>query len=299
MRWSWLGRCLLLFIFALVSLEAPVWAKERNKSKRKSKVVQIKRSKRVKSRRSVNKAYAVTANSAILIDAANQHRYYGKDIYQPVIPASTTKLMTAILVMESLSLDDFVTVSPRAVRVQPSKLEVRPSEQYRVKDLMYALLLKSANDAAMVLAEAVAGSEDQFVDMMNQRARQLGAKHTHFVNPHGLPSDKVQYTTAYDMTLILKEALSHPFVQQALTFKYRMIYSKDGRQFVLKSHNKSMFLGWQQPVYGKTGYTNAAKSCFVGYVDKGPRRLYVAVFGCRKRWDDIQYIIERYGQIDL
>lgn len=252
-----------------------------------------------KRKQAVKREYQVSANSAILINLDNNKRYYARDIEQRVAPASTTKVMTALLVLEKLSLDDYVTVSSNAQRVQPTKLGVLPGEQYKVRDLLYALLLKSANDVAIVLAEAVAGSEADFVAMMNERAKAIGAKHTNFANPHGLPDNDRQYTTAYDMVLILNEALKNAFFRQAITFKYRAIYSKDGRRLFVKSHNKALFLGWKRNIYGKTGYTQEAQSCFVGYIPRGNERLMVAVFGCRKRWDDIKFIVERYGKIDL
>ncbi len=246
------------------------------------------------------KAYRLSANSAILIDADHRQRHFGRDADQIVFPASTTKVLTAILVLEKLSLDQYVTVSQRATQAQPTKLGAQAGEQYKVRDLLYALLLKSANDVAIVLAEAVAGSEAEFVAMMNQKARQLGAKHSLFSNPHGLPSPgRKQYTTANDMALIFREAIKNNFFRSAISYKYRIIYSKEGRRSFLKSHNKSLFLNWKRQVFGKTGYTNDAQSCFVGYIPNGKKTLIVAVFGCRKRWDDIKYIVEKYGRIDL
>ncbi len=161
------------------------------------------------------------------------------------------------------------------------------------------MLLKSANDASIVLAEAVAGSEAKFVVLMNQRAWTIGARHTHFTNSHGLPSSTRQYSTAHDMALIFKEVLKNNFFSKAITFKYRIIYSKVGRRHFLKSHNKSLFLNWKRNVYGKTGYTRQARSCFVGYFNKGGHTCIIAVFGCRKRWEDIKFIIEHYGRTDL
>ena len=239
------------------------------------------------------------AISALLWDATTNHYYYARDIDRPIFPASTTKIMTILLALENLRLDDRVTVSERATRVQPTKLDLKAGEQYRVRDLLYGVVLKSANDAAVVLAEAVAGSEAKFVEMMNRRAARIGARHTRFANAHGLPSDGRQYSTARDMALIFREALKKDFFRNAITFKYRIIYSKDGRRHFLKSHNKSLFLDWKRSVYGKTGYTQQAQSCFVGYFIKGNDTYIIAVFGCRKRWDDIKFIIERYGKTDL
>lgn len=240
-----------------------------------------------------------TAVSALVWDADANRYYYAKAVDRRVFPASTTKIMTVMLALDHLSIDQYVTVSPRATNVPETKLNLRPGEQYKVSDLLYAALLKSANDAAIVLAEAVAGSQAQFTAMMNDRAARIGARHTRFANAHGLPSDGQQYTTARDMALIFREAMRYPFLRQAITFKYRIIYSKDGRRFFLKSHNKSLFLGWKENIYGKTGYTQQAQSCFVGHFDKGGHDYIVAVFGCRKRWEDIKFIVERYAKEDL
>jgi D-alanyl-D-alanine carboxypeptidase (penicillin-binding protein 5/6) len=241
----------------------------------------------------------VTARGAVLINATTGKRLFAKNADTRILPASTTKIMTALLVLEKLSLDDYVTVSEAATHVQPSRLNLQPGEKYRVRDLLYGILLNSANDAAIVLAEAVAGSEPAFVNMMNARAQQLGANNTKFANSNGLPSRTPQYSTAYDMHLIFKEALSKDFFREAITYKYKIIYSQDGRKLALKSHNKILFKGWRKSVYGKTGYTRAAQSCFVGYTQRGKDTLIVAVFGCHKRWQDIQRIIERFGKVDL
>ena len=246
-----------------------------------------------------HRQYRLSANTAILWDPARNLRYFDLGADREVFPASTTKVLTALLVLEKLSLDQYVTISVRATQVPQTKLGLKPGENYRVRDLLYGLILKSANDAAVALAEAVAGSQEKFVDMMNARARQMGALHSHFANPHGLPSNASQYTTAADMALIFTQALKNDFFRQAITLKYRVIYSKEGHRCFLKSHNKSLFLNWKTHVFGKTGYTSEAQSCFVGYIPRGGDILVVAVFGCRKRWTDMKFLIEHYGHINL
>ena len=243
--------------------------------------------------------YHITANTALLWDPVSNQRFFDLGADREVFPASTTKILTALLVLENLPLDRYVTVSQHATQVPQTKLGLRAGESFRVRDLLYGLILKSANDAAVVLAEAVAGSEGNFVNMMNARAQQIGAKHTHFANPHGLPSAGPQYTTASDMALIFTQALKNDFFRQAITYKYLVVYSKAGHRFFLKSHNRSLFLSWKRHIFGKTGYTIEAQSCFVGYIPKGNGILVLAVYGCRKRWTDMKYIIEHYGHINL
>ncbi|MFA5089320.1 MAG: serine hydrolase, partial [Candidatus Omnitrophota bacterium] len=207
-------------------------------------------------------------------------------------------------VLEKLSLDKVVTISSRASGAVPSNIGLKPGEKFKVRDLLYAALLSSANDASIALAEAVAGTEQRFVSLMNQRARQLGAKHTKFANSNGLPTNKIkQYTTAYDMYRIFSQALKYKFFRKAIQLEYKTIYSqgkpKARRKIALKSHNKILFKGWKRKIYGKTGYTRAAGSCFVGTVKKGNRTFIINVFGCTRRWDDIRYIVSKYAGVAL
>jgi len=241
----------------------------------------------------------VSARAAIFSNSTAAKRYYGKNVNMRVPPASTTKVMTALLVLERLPLDQVVTVSPRVVGIQPTIINLRPGEKFTVRDLLFALLMNSANDASVVLAEAVAGSEWEFVQLMNRRAKELGAKNTKFVNSNGLPSRYSQYTTPYDMYLMFRETIKNDFFRKTIKLRYHQITSLGGRQVLLKSHNKILLTNWKQKIYGKTGYTRAAQSCFVGYIMKGNDICIIAVFGCSKRWQDIKYIVERYGGIDL
>jgi len=248
---------------------------------------------------SVEAKYNVSCKSVIFSDSTKVKRLYGKRVHDRVLPASTTKVMTALLVMERLKLDQYITVPHNATKASPTKLYLEPGEQYKVRDLLYAILLKSANDASIVLAEAVAGSEKKFVKMMNQRAKKLGANQTRFSNSNGLPTKATQYTTAYDMYLIFRKAIRHKFFREAIKLKYRTITSKGGRAIKLKTHNKILFKDWKRKIYGKTGYTHAAKACFVGTLQKGTSTLIIAVFGCTKRWDDIKHVVSYYGGISL
>jgi len=261
-----------------VSLPSTVWAAKAKKKKT---------------------GYGVSARSAILVDSSKGKKLYQKNANSKVLPASTTKIMTALLVLEKLSLNKWVTVSRSATLVQPSKAGLKTGERYRVSDLLYAILISSSNDASVVLAEAVSGSEWKFVQLMNKRAKQMGAHHTKFANSHGLPSKATQYTTAYDMYLIFRAALKNSFFKKATGYQHHTIRSANGRKIGLKSHNTSLKKGWRRNVHGKTGYTRKAKSCFVGYINKGKDTLIISVFGCSRRWDDVKYIIRKHGGIQL
>ncbi len=245
------------------------------------------------------KRYVVTAKSAILSNTTKPQRLYGKNAYLKVAPASTTKVMTALLVLERLPLDKVIEVSRRATLVAPTKAGLKAGERYTVADLLCAALMQSANDASVVLAEAVAGSESQFVELMNRRAKELGAKMTRFANPNGLPTKESQYTTAYDMMLIFKEALKYPFFKETLSRKNKAIFSDEGRKITITSYNKLLWKNWRKTIYGKTGYTRKAKHCFIGYFEANGKTFIVGVFGCSRRWQDIQHIITKYGGVRL
>jgi D-alanyl-D-alanine carboxypeptidase (penicillin-binding protein 5/6) len=280
---------ILFFLSAFVSgVFLPSYAEARSR-KRSTK----------HSQRNKNRPHVISAKAALLMEVKSGRRIYTKDISRKILPASTTKVLTAILVLEKLNLDDYVTISPQAAAVLPSKIYADVGDKYRVRDLLYAALLNSANDASVALAEAVAGSEDRFVDMMNQRAKRIGANATLFANAHGLPADDPQYSTASDMALILKEALKKPFFREAMEVRYKKIISQNGKVTLLRSHNKCLFKEWKRNIYGKTGYTNAARACFLGYFTKGDDMFIIAVFGCSERWDDIKAMVERYAGVDL
>jgi D-alanyl-D-alanine carboxypeptidase (penicillin-binding protein 5/6) len=238
--------------------------------------------------------------AVILADVSRGKRLYGKNPESRILPASTTKIMTALLVLQKLNLDDYVLVGTKAPQAPPSKIDIKPGERYKVRDLLYALLLSSANDASIALAEAVAGSEYQFVLMMNQRAKDLGAYNTRFANSNGLPTKYgTQYSTAFDMYLIFRQALKYPFFRDTIKLKYKTIRNSSGRQIGLKNHNKMLFKGWKRDVYGKTGYTRAAGTCFVGTLQDGQRTLIIGVFDCHDRWEDIRRVITSYGGVRL
>lgn len=241
----------------------------------------------------------LSCRAAIFSDSTRVKRLYGKSVHLRLYPASTTKVMTALLVLEKLPLNKIVRVSQRATSPQPSKLYVKEGEQFKVRDLLYAILMGSANDASVVLAEAVSGTEWQFVQLMNKRAKEIGAKNTKFANSHGLPSKTKQYTTAYDMYLIFRQALKHPVFKEIIKIKYKTIYSQGGRKFSLKSHNRILFNDWGRKVYGKTGYTRQAGACFVGTLQKGKSTLIMALFNCPSRWYDIKHLVQSYAGLPI
>src|SRR5262249_46989093 len=148
----------------------------------------------------------ITAKAAILIDNQTGEILWQRNPDLPLPPASTTKIVTALLALESGRLDDSLNVTPEAAQAPPSKISLRPGWRMRVRDLVYALLLNSANDAAVVIAEGLSGSVRSFAERMNWEARALGATNTHFVNPNGLPAAD-HYSTARDLATMFRRGM--------------------------------------------------------------------------------------------
>ena len=214
----------------------------------------------------------LNATSAILVEVSTGRIIYERNSNEKRYPASITKIMTAILVLENCNLDDKVVVSESALSNIPSgyvTCDLIAGEEISVEDLLYALMVKSANDAAYVLAEHVGGSIDAFSDMMNIKARELGCNGTHFVNPNGI-HDERHYTTAYDMYLIANYAMKNETFRKLVTTKsYTLpatnLYTNNDRSFsttnALIDDNSSLF--YKYAIGIKTGFTTQAGECLV------------------------------------
>jgi D-alanyl-D-alanine carboxypeptidase (penicillin-binding protein 5/6) len=235
----------------------------------------------------------VTAKAAILIDNQTGEILWQRNPDLPLPPASTTKVVTAILALQSGRLDDSVTVTPEAAHAPPSKISLRPGWRMRLRDLVYAVLLNSANDASVVIAEGLAGSVDNFAERMNTEARLLGARNTHFVNPNGLPAAN-HYSTARDLATMFSQALRNPLFESIVNTKTTTVMptAGSGRLITLRSHNRLLVGNYHIHVVGKTGWTIAAKKCFVGAASADGRELIVAVMGSTDLWGDLKRLIE-------
>ena len=228
----------------------------------------------------------VYSDATILMDSKTGQILQEHDAYKTVYPASTTKLMTAILTLENCELTDTVTVNQDALNGIPSDYTIanlQVGETLTVEQLLHVLLIPSANDAANVLAYHIAGSMENFADMMNTKAKELGAENTHFVNPSGLHNDD-HYSTAYDMALIGKYANQfQPIVEIAKKTEYELPSLPDGteRKFkttntlITKDHNSY----YEYATGLKTGYTDKAKSCIVAKANKDDIELICVVLG--------------------
>lgn len=222
---------------------------------------------------------SLSAEASILMDARTGQVLYEWNADERLANASTTKILTAIVVVENSNLQDKVTVSERAASTGESGINLTAGEQLTVEQLLYALMLQSANDAATALAEHVGGSVENFADMMNAKAASLGATNTHFVNPHGL-DDPNHYTTARDLAIIGSYAMRIPLIRQiAVTPTYTIPWPGHPWDRVATAHNK--FLSMYQYANGiKTGLTDRAGYCLVGSACKDGRELISVVLGC-------------------
>ena len=238
----------------------------------------------------------ITSESAILIDSDTGKVLYDKSAYEKHEPASTTKIMTALLTLEHCKLDDVATVTSEAITSVPSGYSsdlLKMGEELSIKDLLYALLLPSSNEAANVLAIHIAGSIDSFASMMNTRAIELGCKNTHFVNPNGV-HDEEHYTTAYDLALIAREAMKNDTFKQivstvAYTLPSSNNYSRIDRNLIttndlIKRQSENYY---EYAIGIKTGFTTPAKNCLVAAAKKDDKTLISVVLGANT--DDDRY----------
>ena len=236
----------------------------------------------------------VTAKAAILIDHQTGEVLWQRNPDLPLPPASTTKIVTALLALQSGRLDDSLSVTAEAAHAKPSTISLRPGWRMRLRDLVYAMLLNSANDASIVIAQGLSGSVRSFAERMNAQARALGATNTHFVNPNGLPAAD-HYTSARDLATMFSTAMQNPLFQQIVNTKSTTVSPASGSVRRIALHNHNRLLGnYRIHVVGKTGWTLAAKKCFVGAASADGREVVVAVLGSRDLWGDLKQLIE-YG----
>ncbi|MCK9376687.1 MAG: serine hydrolase [Syntrophobacterales bacterium] len=236
--------------------------------------------------------FEVSARSFVIMDAKTGNILLSLNPQLFLPPASTLKVMTALSVVEHLKMDDKVTVSPYAAAAPASKIGIKPGETYTVRELLYALLLNSANDAARALAEKECGSEQEFARQVTQECRQWGAYRTTCATANGLPADN-QYSTAQDLALMFRKAMSNPELAQIMSTKY---YSIQGDR-ELRNHNRFLFTT-PLAVAGKTGYTRAAKHTYVGLFRNGDKEIIVAMMGSTKKWADLRPLIEKGFELD-
>ena len=244
----------------------------------------------------------VTAPSAVLMDANTGTILLqrGAHVRRPM--ASVTKMMTAILVLEHGKLDEVVTASKHASETPYTGLYLKQGEKITLRDLLWALLLRSANDACVAAGEHVAGSEAQFVEMMNAKAQALGLKNTHFMNPHGLNAEG-HYSSAYDLAQIARYGMRMPLFAEIVNCRYhRVDRSIEKKDVVVVNKNRLVFR-WDQCDGIKTGYTRQAGHCLAASASQGPWRLIAVVLKSGNSWEDsrrmLQWGMRHYQSVDM
>ena len=212
---------------------------------------------------------SIAAPSGVLMEASTGTVLYDKNMHEQHYPASITKIMTALLAIENCDMDEMVTVPHEAVYMEDkgSHIALDEGEELTVEDCLYAIMLASANDAAYSLAVHIGGTIENFADMMNERARELGCQDTHFTNPHGLP-DENHVTSAYDMALITREALKHDIFRtiSGTTFYEIQPSANQPDQIPMSHHHKMLLPGkyhYDGVFAGKNGYTTVAQNTLV------------------------------------
>lgn len=227
----------------------------------------------------------VSAKSAVLIDANSGQVLYEKDASVRLPMASTTKIMTALCALELADADTLITVDARAVGVEGSSIYLREKEQLTLLQLLYALLLASANDAAVAIAIGTAGSVEAFADHMNQKAASLGLENTHFENPHGLDSEQ-HYTTARELALIAREVLKHPLLRTICATKKITIPQAEAQGVrMLINHNK-MLRYYDGAIGVKTGFTKKSGRCLVSAAERDGLTLIAVTLCAPDDWND-------------
>lgn len=241
------------------------------------------------------------ALSAVLMDGESGRVLYEKDGERPLANASTTKVLTCIVALENSPGDDYVQVSQNAASQPEVKLGLQKGEQYYLEDLLYSLMLKSHNDAAVAIAEHCGGSVEGFARMLNRKAKQIGCKDTYFITPNGLDAEDENgkhHTTAKDLALIMRYAVKNEtFLHIAQTRDYTFSEITGKRTFSV--HNANVFLDMRDGVLaGKTGYTSQAGYCYVCAWEKEGKTFIVSLLGCgwpnhkTYKWSDTKKLLD-------
>lgn len=239
----------------------------------------------------------LSAECAVLTDAATGRVLFSKNADKRHPMASTTKIMTALVALEACPLDTVVTVHPAAVGVEGSSVYLKPNSRYTMEALLYALLLQSANDAAEAIAYAVAGSVPAFVDLMNAKAAALGLTDTHFDNPHGLDGD-THYTTAAELADITRAALELPDLQRIVATRRYVFATVEGEEArTLINHNKLLHL-YDGAVGVKTGFTKRCGRCLVSAASRDGLTLIAVTLDAPSDWHDHTAMLD-YGYSTL
>jgi D-alanyl-D-alanine carboxypeptidase len=245
--------------------------------------------------KALKKNIDVSARAAVLYEPTTKRILYSKNADERLPMASTTKIMTAIIALENADINDYVTVDEKAVGVEGSSAYLKAGEILKLEELIYALMLQSANDAAEAIAYHVAGDINSFADMMNEKARALGLENTNFENPHGLDAEN-HYTTAKDLSIIAAYALDNPFLR-TVSSTYKRTFTSTEKQRTFVNHNK-LLLRFNGAIGLKTGFTKKSGRCLVGSAEKDGLRLITVTLNAPCDWADHASMLD-YGFSEL
>lgn len=235
-----------------------------------------------------------SAQSAVVMDVQTGRVLYSKNMHEKRAMASTTKIMTTLVTVESGRLNEIVKVDHQSTLVKGSSIYLKEGEKQTVENLLFGVMLRSGNDAALAVATHIGGSVERFVDMMNQKAQELGAKNTRFANPHGLDAAD-HYTTAYDLALITSHALKNAKFAEIVSTKSKTIPGPPDVSWSRTMINKNKILWQLEGGNGvKTGYTSKAGRCLVSSATRNGMQLVCVVLDCSPMWEDSVALLE-YG----
>lgn len=245
---------------------------------------------------------AVSAESAILMCAEDNSVIFEKNAHVKMPMASTTKIMTCLIALEKGKLSQNIQIPKEAVGIEGSSLYLKEGDSLTLEALLYALMLRSANDCAAAIACHIGGSVDAFAELMNEKAAALGMKDTHFTNPHGLPDDE-HYTTAYDFAVLTAYAMKDPnFAKIVSTVSYKLELNGGKEQRTVVNHNKLLRV-YNGACGVKTGFTKSAGRCLVSCAERSGVRLIAVTLNAPNDWSDHAKMFDtgfsEYQRIDI
>lgn len=237
-----------------------------------------------------SKVYGYSAG--LVMDADSGRVLYSENENKKYLIASTTKIMTALVVLNNAKLDDVVTAGDEIKDAYGSAIYIKPLEKMSIEDLLYGLMLRSGNDAALVLAKHTAGSIEGFIKLMNDTALMIGMRDTVFENPHGLDEETQNKSTVYDMCLLMKEAMKNEKFREITATKKHIVKTNFN---TYEWYNKNRLLtDYKYATGGKIGYTTSAKHTFVSSATKEGKNLVIATFIDPDRFDTHESLYEKY-----
>ncbi|MCA0970295.1 D-alanyl-D-alanine carboxypeptidase [Halobacillus litoralis] len=235
-----------------------------------------------------NPNLGVSAEHAVLMDSESGRVLFEKDAYDSSLIASTTKIMTAIIAIESGKLDEKVEVSGQAVRTEGSSIYLTEDEKIPLRDLVYGLMLRSGNDSAVAIAEHVGGSVEGFTHLMNEKAQWLGMQSSHFENPHGLDGE-THFSSAYDLGLLMAYAMKDETFREVTGSEK---YLSENRDYAWMNKNKLLTKYYEPTNGGKTGFTKKAGRTLVSSAERDGMELIAVTLNAPDDWNDHQRMYE-------